>query len=227
MSTHKFVIGGPFYKGLIDIRTMTTIMSLVGNGPKYGWQCLKFMGQDALLDIARNRLMDEALASGAEWFISIDADISVNPNQYESIFACLEDSRRYGGDLAVVGFPTRNAHGGWNVVKDGAVQDGLSTLDAAQPLAISEEVDCIGTGLIAFRLGWYAKHWPEAMAFFQTVIVPAAPPGATRRTTWAVIGEDYGHCNAVHKLGGKVVADWRVRGRHHMNRPGSPESKGE
>lgn len=224
MSKYTFAIGGPFYKGLIDIRTMSSIMQLVGIGPSLGWECKRFIGQDALLDIARNKLMDSAMETGAQWFVSIDADVSINPAQVENLFASLEQHDKQG--IAIVGFPTVNAHGGWNVVADGKVQRSVSALTGDE-LQHAQEVDCIGTGLIAFRLGWYAKHWPENIPYFQTVIVPAAPPGASKRTSWGVIGEDYGHCNAVKKLGGTIIADWRLRGRHHMSRPGSPASKAE
>jgi hypothetical protein len=201
------VIGGPWYRSTVDARLLSTIVSVVTEAPRRNFRPLQISYQDGLLDLARNRLMTGALRTGADWLVSFDSDCSLVGDHPGPLFDAL--STCYQPDIALVAAPARCADGRWNV----------QTLDG-EPWRLGagrEQVACIGFGLVAFRLGWYAKHWPADIPYFQTVITPDAkiPLG------WAPVGEDYGHCHAVRNLGGRVVCAHDIALDHHVTRAGS------
>lgn len=204
----SFVIGGPYYQSKIDVRTAMTVHTIISAAPSHAWECTDWLAEDGLLDLSRNKLMDAAIARRADWLISLDADISIkNP---ESVFASL--SLESDPKIAVVGFPAKCGHGGWNVVIDGhAIRD---------PLVKRRDVERVGTGAIAFRLGWYVKHWDKEAPFFATFCLRKDD---TRK--FYAVGEDYGHCNAVRSFGGRVIADPGVKVIHHTARAGSPAAR--
>jgi hypothetical protein len=207
----SFVVGGPYYQSRLDVRTAMTIQQLIGWAPRHGWQPLGMIAEDTMLDLARNLLLDKAIAMGADWLISIDSDISLKNPQAVFASLALENDNR----IAVVGFPARCGNGRWNVVLDGQT--------IAEPLGRRRDVERIGTGAIAFRLGWYVKNWwKDETPFFQTVSMRSKETGKIYN-----VGEDYGHCNAVRSLGGRVVADPNVRVIHHTARIGSPAARAE
>lgn len=203
----SMVVGGPYYGSKLDVRTAMSIQALIGHAPGHGWSVQQMIAEDSMLDLARNMLMYRALQTGAQWLVSIDADCSLkDPTRLFAALALETDNK-----IACIGFPTRCGDGRWNVVIDGAV--------TREPLAKRRDVDAIGTGAVAFRLGWYAKHWPADAPWFQTFTL--------RREDGRpyCVGEDYGHCNMVRSLGGRVVADPSVRVIHHTARIGSPAAK--
>lgn len=205
----RFVIGGPYYQSKIDFRLAMTMQQIVGWAPHHKWEPLGVIAEDTMLDLARNLLMDKAISMGADWLISLDADISLfNPR---AVFAALDAARP---DVACVGFPARCGNGRWNVVMGGKTVESKPTERC--------DVERIGTGAIAFRLGWYVKHWPKDEPFFQTHCLRHPTTGKLY-----TVGEDYGHCNAIASLGGRVVCDPSVRVIHHTARIGSPAARAE
>ena len=201
----SFVVGGPYSQSRLDVRTAMSIQHMIGWAPHHGYKPLGMIAEDTMLDLARNLLMDTAIKMGADWFVSIDSDVSIkNPR---AVFAALDKA---SNDVAIVGFPARCGDGKWNVVIDGqTIRD---------PLVTRRDVDRIGTGAVAFRLGWYVKHWwKDETPYFQTFSRRNLETGRIYN-----VGEDYGHCNAVRSLGGRVVADPSVRVIHHTARIGSP-----
>jgi len=204
----RVVVGGPWYRTQIDTRAMVSIVALVVDAPRCGAAVVKLAGQDGLLDMSRNRLLDDAIRSGADWFLSLDADCSiVNPR---TVYAALHDARRQ--DVALVGFPALEGSGRLNVV-------GLDCQRLAAPPAGQLEVSRVGFGAVAFRLGWYATHWPRDLPYCHTL------PARDEHGRWGAIGEDFGHCLEVRRLKGRVLVDGRVVVQHHMSRAGSVEAQ--
>jgi hypothetical protein len=208
----KYILGGPWYRSQIDARCATSLVTLALVGEMCNARLLALMFEDGLLDMSRGRLMQRALDSGADWLISLDADSALPSTDAmehaRRVFQALAETRDEA--VAIVGFPMRQGHGGYNVIEVGGKRCDLRP-------SKRRETAAIGTGAIAFRLAWYREHWPSDMPFFQTVM---RRDGAK---LWA-IGEDYGHCGRVGSLGGKVICDGRVRFIHHTARPGTPEA---
>jgi hypothetical protein len=208
------VVGGPWYRSQLDVRTMGSIVNLVSFGAGCGFPVRWLMMEDGPIDLSRSRLITRAIAAGADWLVSLDADCSlVNPSE---LFVTLAEARR--SEVALVGVPCPMKDGRWNVIE----LDSADARVAETSAPTLREVACVGTGIVAFRLGWYVKHWPsDRIPYFQSFVLP----DRTAKGGYAWLGEDFGHCNAVRKLGGKVLADGRVRVEHHMSRAGSHEAR--
>lgn len=203
----KVVLGGAWYRSQLDVRTMTTIVGLVTSAHLEGATVVRLIAEDGPLDISRNKLLELAIPTGADWFLSIDSDCSIGDAR--AVFRAMRAAT--SSAVALVGFPARENSGRWNVID-------LQNQRVTAPARELVEVARVGFGAVAFRLGWYVKHWPRDVAPFQTVIVR---DDVSKR--WAAIGEDFGHCNAVRSLGGRVLADGRVPVEHHMSRAGAVE----
>lgn len=223
-----FAIGGPWYGTRIDARLAFTLMTVAASSSSYGATPMRAIYEDGLLDVSRNRLMTKAFRAGVDWFVSIDADISARDDEQftRALANALQQFHR--DDVALVGAPCKTGAGVWNVVLDERAppKDPTRRIDWRKEVA-PRDVHRLGFGVVAFRLAWYAEHWPRAgvwfAPFFQTLVTPDAnaPHG------FGGYGEDYGHCNAVRDLGGRVICDPRLDVRHHVSRPGSPGERDE
>lgn len=199
----SYAVGGPWYRTQVDARCALTIASIALRW--VGARLIYMGGQDAPLDLARNRLLYAALnhPGKPDWLISLDADMSIPASHIMAFFDALRETR--DKDVAIVGVPAYQGGGQVNVVD----------LDMTRPRDLPSkrrEVAGIGTGIVAFRIDWYRQNWPKDLVWFQTV---AYFDGSGQP---AMAGEDFGHCAQVRRYGGKIVCDGRVRCEHHMER---------
>jgi len=208
------VAGGPWYGSRVDSRLLASMVQFYCEAHAYRLRPTHVLLEDGLLDLSRNRLLSRAIETRADWFISVDSDISFD-DQSRAIAESLWRHKR--SDIAIVGAPARCGNGRWNVL-DLSEQP----IGDERPTTV---MDCgsIGFGWVAFRLGWYVQHWPKGAPFVQTLIYP--DPRA--KYGWGAWGEDYGHCKAVRDLGGRIICDPSIRVKHHMVRPGHPAARDE
>lgn len=211
------VLGGPWYGSKVDARLLQSCTQFAVGCAQWRVSVTNVMFQDGMLDLARNRLLAEVIASGADYLISVDADCSFK-GQTEAICKSLWRHKR--SEVAIVGAPVKQGNGAWNVL-------GLDEQRLSVPPADAAEVGSIGFGWVAFRCGWYASNWPRQdghfVPFFQTITYPDP------RAKWGMggWGEDFGHCKAVRDKGAKVICDASIRVPHHVARPGHPMAKDE
>lgn len=211
------MLGGCWYGSKVDARLAQSLVQFTVASAQFKVNVASVTFQDGMLDLARNRLLAEAIASGADWLISVDADCSFQ-GQAENICRSLWHHKRT--DVALVGAPVKQGSGIWNVL-------GLDEARLTEPPKDPAPVGSIGFGWVAFRCGWYAVNWPRQdrhfVPFFQTICYPD-PRARFGMGSW---GEDFGHCKAVRDLKGKVICDASIRVPHHVVRPGHPFAKDE
>jgi hypothetical protein len=211
------VLGGPWYGSKVDARLLQACVQFACAAPDLGVFVREVVYEDGMLDVSRNRLLARAIATGADWLLSVDADCSFQ-DQLEPLSQMLK--RELLSEVALVGAPVKQGNGVWNVLDFG--DQRLSA-----PPSVVGPVGSVGFGLVAFRCGWYAKNWPRQgshfVPFFQSIVLPD-PGKPWGMGAW---GEDFGHCKAVRDRGGKVMVDPKIRVRHHVVRPGHPAAKDE
>jgi hypothetical protein len=209
-------LGGCWYGSKVDARLAQSLVDFTTRAHQWGVNVTTVNYQDGMLDIARNRLLAEAIASGADWLLSVDADCSF-VGQAEPLCRSLVAHQR--SDVALVGAPVKQGNAEWNVLD---MEEQRFGKGREFPSAGPFDCGSIGFGLVAFRCGWYASNWPRQdrafVPFFQTVVYP----DRKAKFGMGAWGEDFGHCRAIRDRGAHVVCDPRIRVKHHVVRPGHP-----
>lgn len=196
--TQSFFVGGPWFRHLIDVRTMGTVIALAYGAPR-GFECMGVRGADALLDLARTQLLANALHVGrADWLISIDNDVALDGAGRDAFWRALTVAARTP-DVALVGCPAQLRRG-----------QGVNVSPQAQRPERDRAVDAVGTGLVAFKLRWYRECWPAGTPYFQSRVVQLVGGG------WDIEGEDFAHCARVRELSGVVWCAWDAQATHHV-----------
>lgn len=213
----KVLLGGPWYGSKVDARLAQSIGQFCALAEQEGVAVLNITFEDGMLDLARNRLLSNAIAAGADWLVSVDSDCSFR-EQYKPLARALHVHKR--SEVALFAAPVKQGSGAWNVLD-------FHEQRLAEPPTVPTPVGSVGFGFVAFRCGWYATHWPRQdrhfVPFFQTVCYP----DRHSRFGMGSWGEDFGHCKAVRDRQGTVVCDPTIRVPHHVVRPGHPASADE
>lgn len=193
----RVAIGGPVHRDVSPL-SERTVIRLLARARQYGARVVHCQRERGCsIDLNRCRLMSAALATNAEWLLSLDADAAVD--DVDQLFRMMVDCPRDAPLIAAPAEVTRAGH--WNIIADGVPL--LARPDGVQV------VDCVGFGVVAFNLAWYRKHWPDGMApWFQTEIQYEIGAG------WQKYTEDYHHCDVLRSGGANILVDGRVTVQH-------------
>jgi len=200
--------GGPWYGSKLDTRLCLSLIQLVAHGPAAGLLPEHIVVKDGMLDLSRNQILAEALATPCKWLLSVDADCSFI-GQIQALGEAL--ARWDHAGVALVAAPTHcGTRDEWNVVDS----YGKSPI-----LVTPGPVSRIGFGLVAFHLPWYRQNWPIGEdPYFQTVVQ------SDGLGSFKTVSEDYGHCSRVNAMGGLAICEPSIRVKHHIVRAGHPFS---
>lgn len=197
----KVAIGTPAYRGQVCVGQTIQAAQLAWVWSQQGWPPPLLVAVDsALLDKARNKLVEFARDATCDWLLMCDADAYTGDAR--AIHAMLAEGTKQGA--AVIGAPVRTR-------KVTAVQYNVARGDGSVCLPVGEwrdrvvPVDRIATAFMAIRLGWLVKEWPHAPWFAVTHFTGWRP-----RTE----GEDYAFCRGVRERHGLILADGRFEPVH-------------
>jgi hypothetical protein len=160
------------------------------------------------VDVARNRLVDEAIEKGCDWLFMLDADTwhEGNGAAYD-ILQMISDAARTP-DCAFVGAPVP-CRGPDKIVY--SIYDRIpNIMDPSLYLGKQTltEVDGLGAAICAININFLReKNMPPPWFKFDWI-----------DGTMKYIGEDLYFCRKVQQYGGRVFVDGRFVGKH-MQRP--------
>ena len=185
----------------MDMMQTVTCRSLVGLAVPPGTNYSFAIG--SLVDDARNKIVDDALKTGAERILFIDSDMAFNPD----LLTRLQVTMSVTGADVVCGIMTTRKPPlqpviykslDWEVTEDGYVKVNKVTYDDYPENSVFEVAAC-GFGATLVTVDICKKVMGIYGAPFTRL------PG---------LGEDLSFCVNVHKAGGKVFCDSRVKVGH-------------
>ena len=215
------VVGTPMYGGMCCSEYTQSILNLqeacLLNGIK---QTTIFVGNESLIQRARNTIAKAFLETDAEYLMFIDADQKFSPDDIAKMIKADKDI--IGGAVPMKGI-------NWEHVRKGAAQNhpdlsrltgvfNLNKLEGYEMESLEKpfQVKHVGTGFMLIKravfeklkphVGWYTeKKWGLTVAkpdkthdFFQVVNINNE-----------LLSEDYSFCQQYRNLGGEVwVAPW-------------------
>ncbi len=183
----RLILGGPSYQMQVDARHAGSMASLALRLRELGrLEWIQFQWTHGCpVEMARNRIFADALASDATHLFWADADCYWPSAEQDGIAWLLREIAVLRRPFAAI--PVHQRNGACNIVKErrGARFERMSgkvTMEAKLH-------DCIaaGTGVCAFFLPWYRQHWKTGPWF---------------RTDWEdeeMISEDFWHTNRLLK----------------------------
>lgn len=225
-STIRLGIGLPAYGAKLSMwhaQMWLTLGATLAQSPRFDLAMFSYV--DACgIDVARNRLVEDALKARCDWLLMVDADAWTDDGG--ALLQMIADADRYGEDpqrrttksCAIVGAPVprRDPNDTRPTVyrRITAHADRAPLLDmpfAYEPIAVSGdrlvEVDSIGAAMVAVNLNFLALTVPPWFKFLWK-------PGETRPHR----SEDHVLCERAIDCGWAVLADPRVV-THHLQRP--------
>lgn len=217
---HLFV-GTPMYGGMCCSDYVDSMLALqeacLVNNIK---MTRVFLGNESLVQRARNKIAKEFLASGADYLMFIDADQCFGPNDV---------ARMIKSNKSLIGGAVPMKAINWQDVRKGSTQNhpdlnkltGVFNVNELEGHTMQNpnepfQVKHIGTGFMLIKrevfetlkphVGWYVdKTWGQTVAkpnktydFFKVINVDNQ-----------LLSEDYSFCHAYRELGGEVwLAPW-------------------
>jgi hypothetical protein len=161
------------------------------------------------VDIARNRLCEDALAKECDWLLMVDSDTWVEDGT--SLLQMISTADRQKADVVVAPGPVRgrdqtDQH--LMVYNHELSDDGFARLPVPPDQLDGKviRVDAAATAVMAIRLVFVARL-PRPWFRFEYI-----------EETHRLLGEDLRFCNQVRLHGGLILADGRVKTRH-LGRP--------
>lgn len=182
---------------------------------RLGWKPYIVRGS-ACIDILRSEMACEALASGADWMLWIDRDMSFNPADIPFV---LRSAQRNNADIMAVNYPTKQIGGRPTVLFD---TDNMPSGNVVMG-KFGGAVDAlrVGFGLTltsrrAFKL--IAGDLPDVV-FRRPKLIgkPFFLPFCKQlkgERAWRYLGEDYAFSERVRCAGGRVMCDTHFRAGH-------------
>ena len=200
----KLVLATPAYRRLVDVEHVVQGISLrmaCLEDRRFAFHGFSFADSYSL-DWARNRLLHGALLTGADWLITVDAD--VYHRRASDILAMVADGDRLGAAVIAAPVRTRGNQAMFNARERRGADYFPIELERMQGQII--EVDAVGTGFMAIHCPWFRRFWPE-QPWFLTRHLPGAEP--------RILSEDLSFCEGVKDRGGRVMVDGRFVPIHH------------
>ncbi len=199
----KLVLATPAYRRQVDVEHVAQGIGLrlaCDQDGRFEFHGFSFADSYAL-DWARNRLLQGALATGADWLLTIDAD--TYHRRAPDVLRMIGDGDKQGA--AVIAAPVR-CRGKATVfnVRERRGDEYYPAVEAAWRERVVE-VDAIGTAFMAVACGWIRRHWPGQPWFVTRHLAGAAP---------RILSEDLSFCEGVKDRGGRVFVDGRFTPIH-------------
>lgn len=184
-----FLLGGPAYQNLVDSRHAGAMGSLAVRCQQMSYRTGFVYVHGCPVEMARNQIMETALATDYTWLVSADSDIYWPIEMQDAIIWIARKLAELDAPFAAVPIEQRNRIS--NVVALG--EEGWRRMISLPMEEAIYPCKAIGTGLFVARLAWYREHWPTG-PWFRTEWEESdgAPPGR-------FIGEDFWHCKKLRE----------------------------
>lgn len=215
--TLKLAIGIPAYTGQIYMRHFGTALAL-------GWAAA--LNEETFelypeilyenicpVDYARDRMMKRAIEVGADWLLSIDADVVHEGHELAGGYEILRMiGTGHDRRAAVIGAAVhQRVLQGSHRMAYMKRQINATPEDHQRPLTDAEladndgvnEVDRLATSLLAYNVGWIKERLAPPWFVFPH------RPGTIDR-----LGEDLYFCDRVRDAGGRILCDARFQPLH-------------
>lgn len=201
----RIAIGGPAYGNKVSTRHCQSVVAMALTLHR---QVEIRYRHSSMLPENRDALLRDAVLSGFDAFISMDADTYLDHRELKDSLAAIdmwldtfdEDTEN---PLAFVGAPVQQGNGQWNVChKDG-------TRWAELPKLQSYDAGFVGTGFVIYNLPVY-RHLIREMPSLPLFVF--GYDSHRKHDPW--IGEDSYHCLLVRRAGLNFVVDPAIRCGH-------------
>lgn len=211
-------IGLPAYGGKIDMNASRMWMSM-GFALESASNRFQLVGHSLVdvcgVEVARNRLVEEAIAADADWLLMIDADSWVD--DAFSILQGVSSAARSGAVAYAIPTPRRGgADTHLMIYRDvGGVRQALTANElAAAKIAHGDTpgtalvpVDSAATAMMAFDVRFVREKLAPPWFRFEW-----------KYGTTTFVSEDLAFCRRLTEAGGRIVADASIVA-HHRQRP--------
>lgn len=225
----KLVIGIPAYRGQIDLKlgfflSELSLLLARGGAELLELEDLALAAQDVpSIDRARNNLIENSLAAGADWLAMIDSDCypERSGDFLRMVLAARDQKPALCAPACLTRMGTLNVHEQSKIIGADGVPDMGEMLTPERWNTLKFEFETstsptegklvpvtqIGFAMVLVGLGWFRKRWPEG-PWCQSLQGP--------RGQW--LSEDYRLCRDVSSRGGRVVLDPRFLLTHKTGR---------
>ena len=195
-----FLLGGPAYQNLVDSRHAGSMVALAVRCQQLGYRTGSLYTHACPVEMARNEIMRQALATDFTWLVSADSDVWWPIETMDLIVWAAGELARL--DQPMMGFAVGQRDGVCNVVAEGT--EGWQRLTQVKRVQELAPCKAVGTGLVVFRLKWYRENWIKAPWF---------------RTSWegeAMTGEDFWHCGELKRRGAQPMYSAALEVKHAL-----------
>jgi hypothetical protein len=163
------------------------------------------------IDLCRNTILFDAIESGCDWVLMVDADnyhaakADAIGDAGVDILQMILDGQRQ--EAAMVGAPVRGRGvGDTGVCVQNKIKDGWQAVSLEALKGQAVPVDRIGAAFIAVNVNWIKACWTKPPWFLMDHNFEGRPKHGR--------GEDYFFCDGIRDRGGIVLCDGRFVPEH-------------